>query len=223
MTTNEGFWANGVYGTADRLNASLLQIGAVSALPAAGQEGRMYMSTDTATKGRIYRDTGAAWVEVLSVDAAAGTASLRTLSTTATSAAAGDHTHLPDTPNQLIQVVSGFVNVDDETTVGTGTIAVQGASEELAVFAAVSLPDGNSTWTVRLKFSGPTSGTVGTITGQSAGTTNVIAVPASGTAGIITPTTAGTYTVFVTVERTTTGGTPYVNARGQYYAREVGA
>jgi len=166
---------------------------------------------------------GASAVNLTAINASAGTGSLRTLALTATSAAAGNHTHVPASPNQLIQAVSGYVNSDDETTVGTGTIAVQGASEALAVFAAVSLPDGNSEWTIRLKYSGPTSGTVGTVTGQTAGTTGVVAVPASGTAGIITPTTAGTYTVIVTIQRTTTGGTPHVNARGQYYAREVGA
>ena len=166
---------------------------------------------------------GSSAVNLTAINASAGTGSLRTLALTATSAAAGNHTHVPASPNQLIQAVSGYVNSDDETTVGTGTIAVQGASEALAVFAAVSLPDGKSARTIRLKYSRPASGTVGTVTGQTAGTTGVVAVPASGTAGIITPTTAGTYTVIVTIQRTTTGGTPHVNARGQYYAREVGA
>jgi hypothetical protein len=166
---------------------------------------------------------GSSVVNLTAADASAGTASLRTLGTTAVKAAAGNHSHVPGTPNQLIQAASGNVDVNDETTIGTGTIAVQGASEAIAAFAAVSLPDGNSTWTIRLKYSGPTTGTIGTRSGHGGGTTEVIAIPASGTAGIITPASVGTYTVFVTLERTTTGSTSHVNARGQFYAREVGA
>jgi hypothetical protein len=171
---------------------------------------------------------GSSVVNLTAADASAGTASLRTLGTTSVKAAAGNHTHLPGTPNQTIVSSGGFVNVDDETTIGTATCVVQGASEALAVYSVLLLPDGNSEWTARLKFSGPSSGTISTRTGLNASNSVVsaiqpISLPPSGTASIISSTSAGTYTITQTIERTTTGGTPYVNARGLIYVREVGA
>jgi hypothetical protein len=168
---------------------------------------------------------GSSVVNLTAADASAGTASLRSLGTTAVKAAAGNHSHVPGTPNQLITGGGTYVDTDDETTIGTGTVAVQGASEAIAVFAAVSLPTGNSIWTTRLKYTvGGATTVISTIAGRSGGATQpLFAIPASGTAGIITPTSVGTYTIFVTLDRTTTGSTSYTHARTQLYAREVGA
>jgi len=168
---------------------------------------------------------GSSAVNLTAADASAGTASLRSLGTTAVKAAAGNHSHVPGTPNQLITGGGTYVDTDDETTIGTGTVAVQGASEAIAVFAAVSLSTGNSIWTVRLKYTvGGTTTVISTMTGRAGGATQpLFAIPPSGTAGIITPTSVGTYTVFVTIDRTTTGSTSYTHARTQLYAREVGA
>jgi hypothetical protein len=95
MTTNSGFWEAGLEATVDRLNACLIQLGTLADRPAVGQAGRIYVLTDTASKGVVYRDSGTAWVEIIGVALAAGVASLRTLGTGSTQAAAGDHVHAP--------------------------------------------------------------------------------------------------------------------------------
>jgi hypothetical protein len=171
---------------------------------------------------------GVAAVNLTQSNASAGTASLRTLDqSSATAAAAGNHTHTPATPNQLILDSSFSGDTDTESTVATGTIVVQGASEAIAVCATYNFPDGASSnaYTMRLKYSGPTSGTIETRTGLgntgAAGGVMVISPSNSSTPGIITPATAGTYTITVTVERTS--GTTYFNAKAVVYAREVGA
>tara|TARA_Y100000310_G_scaffold207070_1_gene207527 strand:- start:248 stop:946 length:699 start_codon:yes stop_codon:yes gene_type:complete len=167
---------------------------------------------------------GSSVVNLTQADASAGTASLRSLGTTAVKAAAGNHTHIPGTPNQLILDYGGlFLNTDSESVVRTGTIAVQGASEALAVFGAVQMPDGSgNAYTVRLKYTvAAATTTIDTVTGLSTHTSIVQELPESGTAGLISPTSVATYTIFITVERTT--GSSAFNPRAIIYAREVGA
>lgn len=55
---NQGFWIDGLKGTADRLNAALLQYDTYANIPAAGQTGRLFLATDT---GLLYRDNGVSW------------------------------------------------------------------------------------------------------------------------------------------------------------------
>ena len=167
---------------------------------------------------------GSAVVNFTAVDAAAGTGSLRTLNTTATSAAAGNHTHVPASPNQIIDNSGVSINTDTETDICSETIVVQGASEAIAVFSTFLFQDaaGSNAYTIRLKYSGPTSGTVATRTSMgNTGGDAISELPASGTASIITPTTAGTYTIKTTVQRTS--GSDFFNAKSTLYAREVGA
>jgi hypothetical protein len=104
--------ANYVVGTANaalsaelELGTAVIMSGTAAARPAAALAGRLYFATDTAG-GELQRDTGAAWVkvgedethaashnaggaDVMAIDAAAGTGSLRTLGTAATQAAPG--------------------------------------------------------------------------------------------------------------------------------------
>ena len=167
---------------------------------------------------------GSTLVNFTAVDAAAGTGSLRTLNTTSTTAAAGNHTHVPASPNQLIVDGAASLNTDTESNISSGTIVVQNAaSEALAVSAAVVLPDGSgNTYTIRLKYSGPSSGTIDTTTSLGASVSDIQPLPnSSSDAGIISPASAGTYTISVTVERTS--GSSLFNPKATIYAREVGA
>jgi len=166
---------------------------------------------------------GSSLVNLSAGDAAAGTASLRTLNqASATAAAAGNHVHTPTTPNQLILDAGVFLNTDTESTVASGTIVVQGASEALAVASTFLTYDGSgNTYTIRLKYSGPSSGTIATITSLLPSTSDIHILPPSGTAGIITPAAAGTFTITATIERT--AGSASFNPRATVYAREVGA
>jgi hypothetical protein len=167
---------------------------------------------------------GSAVVNLSGADQAAGTASLRTLNqASATAAAAGNHVHTPTTPNQLILDTGAALNTDTESNVGSGTIVVQGASEALAVVMVFVIPDGSgNAYTIRSKFSGPTSGTIDTTTSLAASASDIHILPsASGTAGIITPAAAGTFTITGTIERTS--GSSSFNPKVCIYAREVGA
>ena len=85
-----GFWADEMEMTVNRMNAGLMQQGVEGDKPAAGYAGRWWFSTDT---GLTWRDSGAAWVQVLFNDPAVATVGLRSLGTGAQQAAAGNHTH----------------------------------------------------------------------------------------------------------------------------------
>jgi len=89
---NQGFWADadGLEGTADRLNAGMLQYDIAANRPAAGQTGRLFWDT---TNNRLERDNGATWDIIFSSDPAAATAGLRTIGTSAVQASAGNHVH----------------------------------------------------------------------------------------------------------------------------------
>jgi len=173
---------------------------------------------------------GSSVVNLTAADASAGTASLRTLGTTSVKAAAGNHSHVPGTPNQVILGPSGtLVSNDDETTLVTSTIAVQGASEAIAISGAITctdtiVSDSGNAYSARLKYtvaSSTTTISTVTISGVDGSTTGGLILPASGTAAIITPASIATYTVFITIQRTS--GSEGYNPRAVLFAREVGA
>lgn len=95
---NQGHWTNTTEpdskadeGTLNLLNSMLLQSGLDAAKDSTlGDTGRIFIATDTP---KFYRDSGVAWVLVIDLDPAAGTAGLRTLGTGAQQAAAGNHVH----------------------------------------------------------------------------------------------------------------------------------
>ena len=166
---------------------------------------------------------GASAVNLTAADAAAGTASLRSLSTTSTTAAAGNHSHLPGTPNQLVaidSVSSSGTPSAPGVTVVTGTIVCQDASTAIAVSATFAVPVvGGNDYNLYLDFSGPSSGRIETVDMTVA---DVIAtVPSSGsTAGLIEPPSTGTYTITASIQ-CTDGGSAFT-AYGAIFAREVG-
>ena len=58
---NQGFWTNLLEGTADRLNAALLQLDTEANKPAGGDVGRQFLASDTLV---LFRDNGTDFVEV---------------------------------------------------------------------------------------------------------------------------------------------------------------
>ena len=138
MTTNNGFWVDGLVGTADRLNACLAQYDTLANRPVHGQEGRLYICSDGTNAGRMFRDTGGAWTEVLLADGATSLGTLRSIGTGATQAAAGDHTHA-QTAVTLVAVVVGTQATPDEWAEGESdektfsTFAVDTASASNAI------------------------------------------------------------------------------------------
>jgi len=166
---------------------------------------------------------GSSAVNLTAADASAGTASLRSLSTSSTTAAAGNHTHLPGTPNQLVAIAtissSGTPSAPGVTVV-SGTIVCQDASTAIAVSAVFAVPVvADNDYNLFLDFSGPTSGRIETADMNVA---NVIApLPSSGsTAGLIASPSAGTYTITASIQCTDTGNA--FTAYGAIFAREVG-
>tara|TARA_R100000049_G_C1946930_1_gene92456 strand:- start:610 stop:1083 length:474 start_codon:yes stop_codon:yes gene_type:complete len=70
---NTGFWVDGLQGTADRLNAGLLQYTTAASREAAGQTGRLHFATDT---NQFSRDNGAGYDNINPVGAAKGYVSI---------------------------------------------------------------------------------------------------------------------------------------------------
>ena len=200
-----------------------LTLAALVTLTFADQSANPDAAGELQRNGNDLKWYGASVVNLTAADASAGTASLRSLGTTSVKAAAGNHSHVPDTPNQLIADGTAVISDGNETTIATGTIAVQNAaSEALAVASTVLLYNGSgNTYTISLKHTGPTSGTIATRTGLSTSAADLQPLPTVGTAGIITPASAGTYTILVTCTRT--AGSSGANPVATIYAREVGA
>jgi hypothetical protein len=73
-------------------SVTVLRKGVFASRPSAAsaKSGCYYLATDT---GVLYLSDGTSWIDVSPRDSAAGTASLRTLGTGATQAAAGNHVH----------------------------------------------------------------------------------------------------------------------------------
>lgn len=61
MPTYDGFWAAGNEGTAENMNATVVQFGTAAARMAAGKKGVLYFATDTRA---LSYDNGSAWVEI---------------------------------------------------------------------------------------------------------------------------------------------------------------
>ncbi len=87
---NQGLWTPGMKATSSRFNGGLVQLDTETNRPAAGEEGRKFVASDTK---KVFRDDGSAWETVLDVDAPASSPSLRTLGAGSQQAAAGNHTH----------------------------------------------------------------------------------------------------------------------------------
>jgi len=89
---NQGPWAAATLGSADLLNASLLQSGTTAARPdaSASNVGMKYWDT---TVAELQRSNGAAWDTVVDSNGGAAVPSLRTLGIGASQAAVGNHTH----------------------------------------------------------------------------------------------------------------------------------
>tara|TARA_R100000656_G_C3927251_1_gene124069 strand:- start:174 stop:821 length:648 start_codon:yes stop_codon:yes gene_type:complete len=158
MTTNSGFWEDGLEGTADRLNASLLQRDTLANRPTAGQEGRLFVASDGNNAGLMYRDSGTAWVQVLLSDQATSVASLRTLGTGAAQAAAGDHTHTIAVDATALDDNSGTGVGTSETDVASVAMTTQsGTPRAWIVYGYFYLDTNNTnTYTARLKIGATT-------------------------------------------------------------------
>ena len=63
---NQGLWSAGLEGTADRLNAALVQKDIAANRPAASQVGRLFWDT---TNNRLERDNGSGWDVIATLDA----------------------------------------------------------------------------------------------------------------------------------------------------------
>lgn len=85
---NQGYWTPAIQLTKTNTNAMMVQTGTDASKGDAGLEGRLFFTTDD---GKIYRDSGSAWVEVVTRDGATTVPSVRTLGTGSTQAAVGNH------------------------------------------------------------------------------------------------------------------------------------
>jgi hypothetical protein len=80
-------------------NVLIVAQGLLSARPAAGKAGRFYRALDDPSSPIVYYDDGTQWTQIgatAPVDGVAATPSLRTLGSSPTQAAAGNHTHSAD-------------------------------------------------------------------------------------------------------------------------------
>ena len=140
---------------------------------------------------------GSAVVNLTQSDASAETASLRTLSTTSTTAAAGNHTHTP--ASEAVGLDENdyvTLNTDTETTLSTVTATPGAAGRAWVCYAGVSFLAGDTgTYTLRLKFDATTLETRTSITGANHMCAGFQASPS-----------VGAHTVTITVERTVDGG-----------------
>ena len=128
---------------------------------------------------------GSSAVNLTAADAAAGTASLRTLSTTSTTAAAGNHTHTVNFTEVQTVTAKGtsaawYTGETDEKTVCTVDITPGAATSRAVVLSVAgnSLTSANTPgittgWTIKLKYGATTVKTItgGTVGGNSVGST----------------------------------------------------
>ena len=170
MTTNSGFWENGLEATADRLNASLLQRDTLANRPTAGQAGRLFVASDGNNAGLMYRDTGSAWVQVTLSDQATSVPSLRTLGTGATQSAAGNHTHTISVAATALDDNNGTAVGTSEATVATVAMTTQSGTPRYWIVYGYFYLDTNNTntYTARLKIGTTTLQTRTGLSGYSA-------------------------------------------------------
>ena len=111
---------------------------------------------------------GSAVVNLTQSDASAGTASLRTLSTTSTTAAAGNHTHTLSSAANGSSEDNATVT-SSETDVVSHSATPGAASRAWAIFGAVHPADSSDTYTAKLYFDTTLLDTETGITGLPSG------------------------------------------------------
>jgi len=162
---------------------------------------------------------GASLVNLTAADAVAGTASLRSLSTSSTTAAAGNHTHVP--ASQAVGLVEdGYepISNDTETTIATLTATPGAAGRSWVCYGSFNFASGtSSTYTSKLKFGAEVLQTRTGLTGAG----DVAAVTSFLLAGIKTSPAVSETTVSFTVTRTDGSGT--VGIEGCVGFREMSA
>ena len=170
---------------------------------------------------------GASAVNLTAADAAAGTASLRTLNTTSTTAAAGNHTHTVNFAE--VQTVTAIGNSGywatgetDEKTVCTVDITPGAATSRAVVLSVAGLsqtgtntPGISAGWTIKLKYGATT---VKTVTGTTVGTSSP---GVTYTAEHQPDSTSATTCYFTAANTSSWGGGVSVNVRGSIGVIEI--
>jgi hypothetical protein len=140
---------------------------------------------------------GSSVVNLTASDQSAGTGSLRSLGTSSTTAAAGNHTHTP--ASEAVGLDDNdyqTLDTDTETTLSTVTATPGAAGRSWVCYGDVSFLAGDTgTYTLRLKFDTTTLETRTSLTG-----TNHMC------AGFQASPSVGAHTVTITVERTYDAG-----------------
>jgi len=155
---------------------------------------------------------GASAVNLTAADQAAGTASLRSLGTTAVKAAAGNHIHT------ISSVASGSSKLgatvsSSETDVVSHTATPGGASRSWAIFAAGHARDASDTYTFKLYFDATLLATVAGITGAG------LDANVNGLSGLQENPAVSAHTIKMTAQRTAGVGDSIVDATVMF--REV--
>ena len=142
---------------------------------------------------------GASAVNLTAADQAAGTASLRSLSTTSTTAAAGNHTHTPASEavgqNEDLATVTS-----SETTVATVTATPGATLRSWVIWGGVHPRDTTDTYTFKLYFDATLLETIADVTGGGVGNTLKDLV------GFQAGVAVSAHTVKVTAQRTAGAG-----------------
>lgn len=182
-------------GAAGQGGASMsgLTLAALATLTFADQSANPDAAGELQRNGNDILWYGSAVVNLTQSDASAGTASLRTLSTTSTTAAAGNHTHTP--ASEAVGLDDNdyqTLDTDSETTLSTITATPGAAGRAWVCYGDVSFLAGDTgTYTLRLKFDATTLETRTGLTGNNHMCAGFQA----------SPSVAG-HTVIITVERT---------------------
>ena len=148
---------------------------------------------------------GASAVNLTAADQAAGTASLRSLSTTSTTAAAGNHTHVP--ASQAVGLdEDNYAAITDatETTIATLTATPGAAGRSWICYGSFNMAAADSTQnTLKLKFDSEVLQTRTGLTGAGGAPSQTSFL----LAGIKTSPAVSSHTVSWTITRTSGAGT----------------
>ena len=162
---------------------------------------------------------GASLVNLPAADASAGTASLRSLSTSSTTAAAGNHTHVPASQATGLDE-DNFTQITDgtETTIATLTATPGAAGRSWVCYGSFNMAAADSTAnTLKLKFDSEVLQTRTGLTGAGGSSSQTSFI----LAGIKTSPAVSSHTVSWTLTRTSGSGTS--NMFGTVGFREVSA
>jgi hypothetical protein len=162
---------------------------------------------------------GSSVVNLTAADASAGTASLRSLSTSSTTAAAGNHTHVPAS-QATGATQDGYAAISDttETTIATLTATPGAAGRSWVCYGSFNLASAaTSVYTTKLKFDAEVLQTRTGLTGAGGapGQTDFLL------AGIKTSPAVSSHTVSWTITRT--GGAGTTGIHGSVGFREMSA